>query len=110
MPFTVEIERVNQNVNVNVRPSLTDPKVYIDWVCQFNGICMHPEDTLTISWDVTVYFYEDGNFMNSKPITIRETFKFEKPTIVNFARLVHYKNKSRIYTYEELPKLAFPRK
>jgi hypothetical protein len=108
MPFDIEIKRKGVNTYANIKASIENPKVFIDWISEFAGIVLTSADTLTISWNVNVYLSVNDNIKDTKSIQIRKTFTPKDDITVRFARLVHYKNKSRIYVYEKLPKLKFP--
>jgi hypothetical protein len=107
MPISIKIKK-GKNTRVNISSSIKDPKRFIDWICELSNITMMPCDTLTISWDVTVYLSCDDAILDVKPIKVEQTFRPEKEMVVNFARFVHFKNKSRIYIYQEMPKVSFP--
>ena len=108
MPLNIKIKKANSNKTVDIDATIVDAKAYIDWISELDGIKMHINDTLTLSWNVSCHLSIDRDLKDVKEIKISQTFEPKKDINVRFARLVHYKNKSRIYVYEKLPKLSFP--
>jgi hypothetical protein len=110
MGIGIKFKRAGNNTTLNLASSIKDPKRYIDWICELQGITMGASDSLTVSWNITVYLSCNGKTLDSKPIQISQTFFPKKNINVKFVRFVHYKNKSKIYIYNKMPKVGFPRK
>jgi hypothetical protein len=110
MGLCIKIRKKGKHTDVNLASSIKDPKRYIDWISELQGITMGASDSLTVSWDIAVYLSCNGKTLDFKPIRISQTFLPKKELNVKFVRFVHYKNKSKIYIYQTMPKVGFPRK
>ena len=113
MGFNIELKRIGRHKEAKIKAEIKNPKTYLDWICEIAEFEMTPKDTLTISWDVSVFYIITDDLTGSassdtKQIYVKEKFVPKENMIVRYARLVHFKNKSKIYVYEKLPELSFP--